>query len=81
MDISDWCQIGDILIENGWNVLTALNVMIFTLLHFPCMTTLLTIKKETGNLKWVLVAFLIPTVCGIVICMFTNLVYCVINYA
>ena len=80
VDISDWCQIGDILIENGWNVLTALNVMIFTLLHFPCMTTLLTIKKETGNLKWVLVAFLIPTVCGIVICMFTNLVYCVINY-
>lgn len=81
VDISDWCQIGDILIENGWNVLTALNVMIFTLLHFPCMTTLLTIKKETGNLKWVLVAFLIPTVCGIVICMFTNLLYCVINYA
>ena len=80
VNISDWCQIGDILIENGWNVLTALNVMIFTLLHFPCMTTLLTIKKETGNLKWVLVAFLIPTACGIVICMFTNLVYGVINY-
>ena len=64
--------IGQILIQNGWTLLTAINVMIFTLLHFPCTTTLLTIKKEAGNIKWSIVAFLLPTVCGVVICLITN---------
>ena len=41
----------ELLIQNGWTILTAINVMIFTLLHFPCGTTLLTIKKETGSIK------------------------------
>ena len=49
IDISDSFRIGEILIENGWTMLTAINVMIFTLLHFTCMTTLLTIKKETNS--------------------------------
>ena len=44
-------EIGKILVENGWTLLTAINVMIFTLLHFPCSTTLLTIKKEAGGWK------------------------------
>ena len=64
--------IGQILIQNGWTLLTAINVMIFTLLHFPCTTTLLTIKKETGSWKWSVLAFLLPTVCGVVICLITN---------
>lgn len=72
VDISDSFRIGEILIENGWTVLTAINVMIFTLLHFPCMTTLLTIKKETKSSKWVWISFLIPTVCGIIVCILTN---------
>lgn len=75
IDISDSFRIGEILIENGWTMLTAINVMIFTILHFPCMTTLLTIKKETNSSKWVWISFLIPTVCGIVICMFTNFIF------
>lgn len=75
VNLEDNYLIGNILVENGWNILTAINVMIFTLLHFPCSTTLLTIKKETGKWKWAIISFLLPTVCGIVICMCTNLVY------
>ena len=75
VDISDSWRIGEILITNGWTILTAINVMIFTLLHFPCMTTLLTIKKETNSSKWVWISFLIPTVCGMIICILTNFIY------
>lgn len=75
VNIEDTIQIGQILIQNGWTVITAMNVMLFTILHFPCATTLLTVKKETGSWKWTAISFAIPTVCGIVLCMFTNLVY------
>ncbi len=75
VNIEDTAQIGQILIQNGWNMLTAMNVMLFTILHFPCTTTLLTIKKETGSWKWTGLAFAIPTICGIVLCMCTTLVY------
>lgn len=79
IDISDSFRIGEILIENGWTMLTAINVMIFTLLHFPCMTTLLTIKKETNSSKWVWISFLIPTVCGMIICILTNFIYNIVE--
>lgn len=75
VNLEDTYQIGQILINNGWTMLTAINVMIFTCLHFPCATTLLTIKKETGGLKWTLLSFIIPTVCGVLICMLTTLIY------
>ena len=75
VNMEDTAQIGQILIQNGWTILTAINVMIFTILHFPCSTTLMTIKKETGSLKWTIIIFLIPTVCGIVLCMCTNFIY------
>lgn len=65
----------DLLIQNGWTILTAINVMIFTLLHFPCGTTLLTIKKETGSIKWTILSFILPTICGIVICLITTCIY------
>ena len=73
--IEDTIQIGQILIQNGWNMLTAMNVMLFTILHFPCATTLLTIKKETNSWKWTEIAFLLPTICGIILCMCTTLIY------
>lgn len=75
VNLEDTFAIGQILKQNGWTILTAINVMIFTILHFPCTTTLLTIKKETGSWKWTFISFLLPTICGIVICMCTNLVY------
>lgn len=57
----------DLLILNGWTWLTAVNVMLFSLMHFPCATTLLTIKKETKSLKWTFVSFIIPTLIGIIV--------------
>ena len=74
-NLSDTFAIGNILVQNGWTILTAINVMIFVICHFPCGTTLLTIKKETGSWKWTGLAFVIPTVCGILLCICTTLVY------
>lgn len=62
-------QIKQILVDNGWTWLTAISMMIICLLHFPCSTTCLTIKKETGKWSWVLVSILIPTILGIAICL------------
>ena len=67
--------IAEVLQQNGWNILTAINVMIFTVFHFPCATTLLTIKKETKSLKWTIVGFIIPTMCGVLLCIFTTFIY------
>lgn len=75
VNMEDTFAIGEILRQNGWTILTAINVMLFTVFHFPCATTLLTIKKETGSWKWTAISFLIPTACGIILCMFTTLVY------
>ena len=75
VNIESALEIGKVLMANGWTILTAINVMIFTILHFPCMTTLLTIRKESGSNKWVWVSFLIPTVLGVLVCMCTNFVY------
>lgn len=75
VDISNSANIFNLLTNHGWTIITALNVMLFSLLHFPCGTTLLTIYKETKSKKWTLLAFAIPTICGIIMCMCTNLVY------
>ena len=75
VNLDDTFAIGNILVQNGWTILTAINVMIFTCLHFPCTTTLLTIKKETGKWKWTILSFIIPTVCGIILCIFTTFLY------
>lgn len=61
-----------LLAVNGWTPVTALCTMLFSLLHWPCATTLLTIKKETGSLKWTLIAFLLPTVFGCSACFLVN---------
>ena len=65
-------QLHDILISNGWTFITAICMIIFTLFHFPCGTTCLTIKKETGSIKWTVAAFIIPTVTGVILCMFVT---------
>lgn len=57
-----------LLTANGWTVSTALCVMLFSLLHFPCATTLLTIRKETGSLGWTLLAAALPTCFGLLAC-------------
>ena len=65
----------NILVSNGWTVLTAVNVMLFSVLHFPCATTLWTIKKESGSIAWTVAAFIIPTVTAVMVCMVTTGVY------
>lgn len=61
-----------ILADNGWTVTTAICTMIFMLCHFPCSTTCLTVKKETGSLKWTLFAAALPTAVGIILCAILN---------
>ena len=57
-----------LLIENGWNYITAICTMIFCLMHFPCGTTVLTIKKETGSVWYTLLSVVIPTLVGLILC-------------
>ncbi|WP_127836427.1 ferrous iron transport protein B [Clostridium prolinivorans] len=64
-----------ILIDNGWTYLTALNFMLFSLLHWPCATTLLTIKKETGSLKWTILSAIIPTIIAFCVCFITTVIF------
>lgn len=78
IDTSSIQSLFEILSANSWTIITAINVMLFSLLHFPCATTLLTIKNETKSWKWTAIAFLIPTVIGIVMCMMFNLIYHII---
>lgn len=54
---------------NGWTLTTALCTMTFSLMHWPCSTTLLTIKKETGSWRWTLLAAVLPASLGIICCM------------
>ncbi|KAF5051427.1 MAG: ferrous iron transport protein B [Sedimentibacter saalensis] len=65
----------NILVQNGWTPLTALNVMLFSLLHWPCSTTLWTIKKETGSLRWTAASLLIPTAAAFAVCFVTASIY------
>jgi len=74
-DFESVSELGAILKANGWTVFTGISMLLFTLLHFPCATTCLTIKKETRSLKWTLVSILLPTLIGILVCMgFTGVV-------
>lgn len=67
-ETGDTAALGGILMENGWNWVTALCTMVFMLFHFPCATTCLTIRKETGSIKWMLLGMLLPTLCGVLLC-------------
>lgn len=62
-----------ILVNNGWTITTAICVIIFTLCHFPCSTTCLTIKKETNSWKWTIVSILLPTLIGVLLCFLINI--------
>jgi len=67
-------QMREILTLNGWNSVTAICTITFFLFHWPCSTTLMTIKKETNSLKWTAVSLLFPTVIGAVLCITINLI-------
>ncbi len=75
VDVSELSALSLILKENGWSVLTAINVMLFSLLHFPCATTLKTIYAETKSVKWTAIAFVLPTLIAVSVCFLTNLIF------
>lgn len=66
-------QVGVLLHTGGWTLLTAVNLMLFSLLHNPCSTTIYTIYKETQSKKWTLIATLLPVLYGIVVCFLVTL--------
>ncbi len=68
-EIGDIDVLKQLLVANGWTWKTAVSVMLFTLVHWPCATTCLTIRKETGSIKWTALAFLIPAILGSMICI------------
>ena len=61
-------ELRNILISNGWTIVTAFCFIFFTIFHFPCGTTILTIKKETNSLWWTIISIIIPTLVGIICC-------------
>lgn len=74
IDISSLNNIKMVLLNNGWTVKTALCTLIFTILHYPCMTTILTIFKETKSLKFTFYSIFIPLFCGLLLCFIINLI-------
>ncbi len=67
-EIGSLTALREVFLQNGWTVITAVNTLVFFLLHWPCATTLLSVKKETGSLRWTFAAFLIPTLTGFFTC-------------
>lgn len=68
LELEELDDLRQLLVNNGWTWLTGVCVMLFSLMHFPCGTTLWTIRKETQSLKWTLASFAIPTAAGIIVC-------------
>ena len=68
-------SLSQVFVENGWTVKTALCTCVFTLFHFPCATTLITVFKETKSAKWTLLSVLTPLFTGVSLCFIINLVF------
>lgn len=74
-DYTSLSQLHETLSGCGWTIQTAFCVLTLCMFHFPCGTTCLTIKKETGSLIWTALAFIIPTVTGICLCFVLNTLF------
>lgn len=72
VDTGSLADLAALLTANGWTATTALCFILFSLFHWPCSTTCLTIHKETGSLKWTLFAMAMPTVLGVICCGTVN---------
>lgn len=75
-EVGNLMAVKEVLTAHGWTWVTALSVILFSLCHWPCSTTCLTIKKETGSIKWTALAILLPTVTGVILCF---LLQCVVR--
>ncbi len=74
VDISNLSALRELLIANGWTPITAICTVIFSLVHFPCSTTCITIYKETKSVKWTTLAFILPTLIGVILCILVNFI-------
>ncbi len=74
-EISSISAAREIFIANGWTPITAICTVVFILFHWPCSTTLMTIKKETGSLKWTILSLIIPTALGMLTCVSLKFIY------
>jgi len=73
-EINDLSVLRELLVSNGWTWITAVSTMLFSLMHWPCSTTCLTIKKETQSIKWTVISFIVPTIMGVLVCfLFANI--------
>lgn len=70
-DIESVHELSRIFADNGWTMLTLINVAIFCLMHWPCAATMLSVKQESGSIKWTAVAFILPAVIGMGMCFLT----------
>ena len=75
IEVNELSALKDILINNGWTILTCINFIILSLFHYPCATTILTIKKETNSTKWTLISIIIPLIIGISLCLLIKLLF------
>lgn len=74
-DSENLAQLYNLFTANGWDITTAICVIIFYLMHFPCSTTCISIYKETKSLKWTLISFVTPLICGLLLCFAVNSVF------
>ena len=66
--MTDLTALRQVLLDNGWTPVTALCTGLFALFHFPCSTTLLTVRRESGSRRWTLLSAVLPTALGVVLC-------------
>jgi ferrous iron transport protein B len=64
-----------LLRQGGWTALTGVNLMLFSLLHNPCSTTIYTIYRETRSAKWTALATFMPIVFGVIVCFLVTVVW------
>ena len=74
-DYSSLESLKTILVDNGWTATTAICTCVFSMFHFPCSTTLLTIWKETKSVKWTAMSVLVPLIIGMILCICINAVF------
>ncbi len=67
-ELGDLTALRELLLANGWTAVTTVCVMLFSLFHWPCAATILTIRRETGSRKWTALAVLLPTLVGLAVC-------------
>ncbi|MBQ7377656.1 MAG: ferrous iron transporter B [Clostridia bacterium] len=75
VEVGELGTLKSLLLENGWTPITAICTAVFCLFHFPCSTTLLTVRRETASWRWTAFAAILPTLVGVLCCMAINAVY------